>query len=358
MKPAFSVVVATYKRREVLQKTLEHLGAQTFPAEQFEVIVVDDGSPDDTGEMVRSLIGRMPYKLTYLVHQNRGPGASENRGILAAEGEWIVLLADDIHPTPGLLQAYAEFHRLHPEPAFAALGQVLQSPELPQTAFQQHWDPFKYFELAGETELPYWKFWACNISVKRSFFLDHGMFLECKGAAHEDVELGYRLHRAGLRIQYWPQALAYHFHVETLDAAVKRAYERGLKFHVLTDNIPDPQLVVKYHVLNTRTWRQHVQTFRNLSRTSLPPGDRNLLLLLLKQTIRWAAFNAWTVPVWLSILRAAEDRPWLSRILHPYMYRGAVFYHFVRGCRDYDLQKKKDKTGAIVSAGRAAGQSG
>jgi GT2 family glycosyltransferase len=356
MRPVFSVVVATYNRQDVLQKTLEHLAVQNYPADQYEVIVVDDGSPDHTGDMVRSLIGSMPYKLTYLVHENRGPGASENRGIQAAEGEWIVLLADDIQPAPGLLQSYAEFHRLHPEPCFAALGQVLQSPDLPSTAFQQHWDPFKYFELAGETELPYWKFWACNISVKRLFLLEHGLFLECKGAAHEDVELGYRLHRAGLRILYLPEALAYHFHVETLEAAVKRAYERGLKFHVLTDNIPDPQLVVKYHVLNPRTWRQHVQTFRNLAHTSLPPGDRNLIWLLTRQFIRWAVFNGVTIRAWLSILRAAETRPWLSRMLHPYMYRGAVFYHFTRGARDYDLQKKRGGS-AIISTGRAAGQS-
>lgn len=356
MKPAVSVVVATYNRRDVLRKTLECLAAQTLAADQFEVIVVDDGSPDDTGDMVRSLIGKLPCKLSYLVQENRGPGAAENRGIRAAQGEWIVLLADDIQPTPTMLQEYVTFHQQRPSAEFAALGQVLQSPELPETAFQKHWDPFKYFELKGLTELPYWKFWACNISVKRSFLLEHGLFRELKGAAHEDVELGYRLSQAGLKILYWPSALAHHYHVETLEASVKRAYERGRNFSVLTDNIPDPQLVVKYHVLNARTWRQHVATFRNVSATQLPPEDRNLAWLLFRQAIRWAAFNRVTVPVWLSLMRGAETRPWLSRALSPYVYRGAVFYHFIKGCRE-QLSVRRGSSPEAMSTGQAAGQS-
>lgn len=356
MKPFMSVVVATYKRSGVLKMTLQHLAAQTLSADQFEVIVVDDGSPDDTADVVQGLIGKMPYRLSYLRHENRGPGASENRGIRAAEGEWIVLLADDIHPTPAMLQTYVDFHRLRPEPHYAALGQVLQSPELPESAFQKHWDPFKYFELAGQSELPYWKFWACNISVKRSFLVEHGMFRELKGAAHEDVELGYRLCRAGMKILYCPEALAYHYHVETLEAAVKRAYERGRNFNVLTDNIPDPQLVVKYHVLNLSTWRQHLQTFRNLPATSLPPEDRNAAWLLFRQILRWLAFNRFTVPGWLSLMRAAETRPWLSAALSPYIYRGAVFYHFIKGAREQARARVRNAA-KPMSSGQAAGQS-
>lgn len=354
MKPLISVVLATYNRSEVLRKTLDHLAVQTLPGNQFEVIVIDDGSPDNTGEMVRSRIGRVPFELTYLVHENRGPGATENRGIMAARGDWIVLLADDIHPTPTMLQSYIDFHRQYPEAKFAALGQVLQSPELPESAFQKHWDPFRYWELDGLTELPYWKFWACNISVKRSFFIEHGLFREVKGAAHEDVELGYRLHRAGLKILYLPEALAFHYHVETLEAAVKRAYERGLNFHVLTDNVPDPQLVVKYHVFNPQTVRQHIETFRNLSATSLPAADRNLPWLLIRQTIRCAVFNRVTIPVWLSLMRAAEGKRWLSKMLPAYAYRGAVSYHFIMGVRQQSRASERSRP-KTVSTGQAAG---
>lgn len=333
-EPTVSVVIATYKRRDVLQKTLEQLTHQTYPADRFEVIVVDDGSDDGTSEMVEGMIPLVPFTLTYLWHANRGPGATENRGIRAARGPIVILLADDIHPTPALVESHATYHRQHPEPHIAALGRVVQSPDLPETVFQKNWDPFKYYEIDGETELPYWKFWACNISVKRQFLLDHGLFQEWKGAAHEDVELGFRLSRNGLRIFYNPSALAHHYHVETLEAAARRAYERGLNWSYIERNIPDPQIYVKYHILNRRTARHYVATFRNLSNAALPPSDRNLPLLLFKHAVRWIVFNRVSVSMfWMRLLPRAENNSLVAAMVNPYFYRGAVFYHFVKGCR-------------------------
>lgn len=330
-----SVVIATFRRRDVLRTTLKRLTQQTYPASKFEVIVIDDGSQDGTREMVESLIPAVPYALSYLWHENRGPGATENRGIRAARGRVVILLADDIHPAPALVERHAAFHRDHPAPEVAALGRVLQSPELPETVFQKNWDPFKYYELAGATELPYWKFWACNISVKRDFLIEHGMFQEWKGAAHEDVELGYRLSRHGLRILYNPDALAYHYHLETLESAARRAYERGLNWTYIERHIPDPQIYVKYHILNRRTLKHHITTFRNLSASLLPPEDRNLPLLLFKQLVRSVVFNGVTVPFfWMRVLPKAERSRLLSALVNPYLYRGAVFYHFVKGCND------------------------
>ena len=328
-----SVVIATFRRRDVLRKTLERLSNQTYPASQFEVIVVDDGSEDGTREMVEATMPTVPFSLSYLWHQNRGPGATENRGIRAARGEVVILLADDIHPTPVLVERHAAFHRDRPEPAVAALGRVIQSPDLPETVFQKNWDPFKYYELDGATELPYWKFWACNISVKRDFLLEHGLFREWKGAAHEDVELGYRLSRHGLRIFYNSEALAHHYHVETLEAAARRAYERGRNWTYIEHHVPDPQIYVKYHILNWRTLKHHVATFRNLSASVLPPEDRNLPLLLFKQLVRSLVFNRVSVPLfWMPVLAKAETSRFLAAVVNPYLYSGAVFYHFVKGC--------------------------
>jgi GT2 family glycosyltransferase len=330
-----TVVVATYNRRDTLRVTLQKLNQQTCPTTEYEVIVVDDGSTDSTGEMVQSLIPEVNYSLQYLVHENRGPGATENRGIQAAAGEIILLIADDIHVEPWTLETHVRFHREHPEPAYAALGRVLQSPDLPKTVFQEHWDPFKYWEIEGHTELPYWKFWACHISLKRDFMLKAGLFREHKGAAHEDVELGYRLCSKGLRIFYEPEALAYHYHVETLQSAVKRAYERGINWNFVVENVPDPEIWVKYHLLSFRTLKYHYQVFRDLSKSSLPPEDRFLPWLVFRQIVRSIMFNGLTVPYfWLKILPLAENHRLVAACMNPYFYRGAVFYHFVKGCRN------------------------
>ena len=328
-----SVVVATYNRRDTLAVTLTRLAEQTLAADRYEVIVVDDGSEDDSERMVRGLKDGVPYELKYLRHANRGPGFTENRGIREAVGRLVLLMADDIHAAPDMLSSHVRFHEQHPEAHVASLAKVLQSPELPRTTFMTNWDPFRYRQLPErQVELPYWKFWACNICVKREFLLQNGLFRELKGAAHEDVELGYRLHLKGLKILYHPEAIAYHYHPETLDRAAQRAFERGLNWRFIEENVPDPQIHVKYHVLNWHTLGYHLRTFRRLSQSDLSPEDRNLPWLLFRQVIRWMVFNRVTVPCfWMPLLRRAEDRRALAAIVNPYMYRGAVFYHFIRG---------------------------
>ena len=328
-----SVVVATYNRRDTLSVTLARLANQTLAAARYEVIVVDDGSPDDTQEMVRGLMEEVPYQLKYLRHANRGPGFTENRGIREAAGRLVLLMADDIHAESEMLSNHVRFHQQHPEENVASLAKVLQSPELRRTTFLVNWDPFRYRELpARQVELPYWKFWACNICVKREFLLQNGLFRELKGASHEDVELGYRLHLKGLKIVYHPEAVAYHHHEETLDSAAQRAFERGLNWRFIEENVPDPQIHVKYHILNWHTLGYHLQTFRRVSESDLPPEDRNLPWLLFRQVVRWVAFNRATVPYfWMPLLRRAEHHRLLAALVNPYMYRGAVFYHFIRG---------------------------
>ena len=347
-----SVVVATYNRADTLRITLERLARQTLQPANYEVIVVDDGSPDNTAGMVAGLIAAMPYELRFLRHENRGPGATENRGVLDARGELILLIADDIHLAPDALQKHLEIHTQRPEPWYAALGCVVQSPDLPQTMFQRLWDPFKYYELKGTVELPYWKFWACQISLKRQFMIDNGMFREHKGAAHEDVELGYRLCKKGLRIFYHPECLGWHYHPETLEASIRRAFERGRHWNFIEENVPDPQIWVKYHILNWKTIRYHVQTFRNLSACALPAEDRNLAWLLFRQAVRWIVFNRLTIPAWIAFFKFAEKHPFAEKCLSPYMLRGVVFWYFIDGCRHSSIRTRQK--GAPDARGEAA----
>jgi GT2 family glycosyltransferase len=333
---ALSIIIATYNRRDTLKVTLERLSRQTLPADQFEVIVVDDGSPDDTQFMVESLIAVVPYRLRYYRHANRGPGATENRGIHEATAELVLMIADDIHPEPEMLEHHVRWHQRRPDGNFAVLSRVLQSPDLPDSVFLRHWDPFGFGAMDHEMEVPYWKFWACSISLKRSFLLQHGLYRELKGAAHEDVELGYRLCRKGLRIFYLPQALAYHYHVETLDGACKRAYERGVNWWFIEEHIDDPEIHVYYHLLTRHTLRYHYEVFRRpVAPSSMPPADRGWPGLLFRHAVRRIVFNRFTVPnVWLPFLRRAETDATLAPLVTGYVVRGAVFHHFIKGYAD------------------------
>src|SRR2546428_9692631 len=91
--PAISVVIPTFNRAESLQSTLQSLVDQSLSKDDYEVIVVNDGSTDSTPEICRKFTKRM--QLVALRHaENSGISAAKNTGILAARGR-ILLFADD-----------------------------------------------------------------------------------------------------------------------------------------------------------------------------------------------------------------------------------------------------------------------
>lgn len=85
----FSVVIPTYNRGAVIMDTLDSVFAQTRPVD--EVIVVDDGSTDDTADRLAPVMDR----ITYLRQDNAGVSAARNTGIRAATGDWICFLDSD-----------------------------------------------------------------------------------------------------------------------------------------------------------------------------------------------------------------------------------------------------------------------
>ena len=98
----FSVVIPTFNRSHLLQATLESVFAQTFS--DYEVIVVDDGSTDDTREMMKSYGERVQF----FRQENAGPGAARNLGVSRAGGEYVAFLDSDDLWFPWTLSVFAE----------------------------------------------------------------------------------------------------------------------------------------------------------------------------------------------------------------------------------------------------------
>src|SRR6266568_4700806 len=100
-----SVIVATYNRCKLLARTLPALLTQQFPEEEYEVIVVVDGSTDGTLEYLRGLGS---YRnLRVLEQANRGQAAAINAGLSAARGEIVLFLDDDIECGPTLIAEHS-----------------------------------------------------------------------------------------------------------------------------------------------------------------------------------------------------------------------------------------------------------
>ena len=110
MNPRVSVVIATYDRPALLLRCIDALLAQTLPAADYEIIVVDDGSPRATRERLlaefwtRRRRGRAATLRFLWLPVNRGPAAARNHGILASRGAVIAFTDDDTRPAIGWLR--------------------------------------------------------------------------------------------------------------------------------------------------------------------------------------------------------------------------------------------------------------
>ncbi|MEH2411354.1 glycosyltransferase family 2 protein [Nostoc sp.] len=102
----FSVIIPTYHRNDLLAKCLDCLapGVQTLPADQYEVIVTDDGSQTTAEEMIRQ---QYPW-VKWVAGPCKGPAANRNNGAKHAKGKWLVFTDDDCVPTDQWLEAYVE----------------------------------------------------------------------------------------------------------------------------------------------------------------------------------------------------------------------------------------------------------
>ena len=111
--PKVSVVIPTYNHQCYILAALDSVFAQTFT--DFEIIVVNDGSPDNTAEVLRPLTES--GRIRYIEQKNQGQSAARNRGISEAKGEFIALLDDDDIWPPDKLQWQVEELQNNPDTA-------------------------------------------------------------------------------------------------------------------------------------------------------------------------------------------------------------------------------------------------
>lgn len=230
--PFISVVIPTHNRAAVLERTLRAFDAQDYPRRRYELIVVDDGSTDETPERTARLSAEMHSRLAVLRQDSAGPAAARNRGIRAAQGEIVLLSGDDCIPPPQLLAEHARIHAAAcPGERIAVLGHIAWHPDLTPTPLLDvlaRGAQFAFGAIHDKNHVPFTHFYSSNVSVRRSDLLEVGLFDESfRDAAFEDTELGYRLERAGVRLVYNPSAVTYHYHPTDLRRFLERQRAAG-----------------------------------------------------------------------------------------------------------------------------------
>lgn len=208
--PFLSVVVATRNRAGLLRSCIESLLEQDFPSDRYEIIVVDDGSTDDTPNVLPN-IGCQAHGpvLSYVRPVRRGLTAARNAGLRAATGDPIVYVDDDVFAPQGWLRELAEGCLRHPEADCFGGPVLLRLEGKPPRLCERDSLGDTHVDL-GEEERPVEGACGANMALRRAAVERVGMFNEALAAVGDEVEWETRLKAAGGRIFYLPRAGVVH----------------------------------------------------------------------------------------------------------------------------------------------------
>ncbi|HEX7152802.1 MAG TPA: glycosyltransferase family 2 protein [Thermoanaerobaculia bacterium] len=254
----FSIVIPTYNRLDMLLRVLDALERQV-DAPPFEVIVINDGSTDDTDRVVSQRKG-----ITYRLQPNGGPGRARNHGVTLAQGQYVIFIGDDTVPEPRFLAEHARVHRdAGDDPLVACLGYTGWPREERVTAFMDYINDyglqFGYKLIEDGATVPYNFFYTSNISLDRQLIAAHPFDTSFPSAAWEDIELAYRLDSKGLKIRYNAKAVTRHYHQMTIDSFSRRQYTVGKSGAIFYRKHPELGHFLGVHELETRKLADETQ---------------------------------------------------------------------------------------------------
>ncbi len=222
--PYFSVIIPTYERPAQLSKCLESITRLDYPKNNFEVIVVDDGSKNPPEEIVNSYLDRLNIRLFTQV--NAGPAGARNTGAKKAKGEFLAFTDDDCEPDPNWLKAFeAEFKR---DPEIFLGGYTINAlPQNPYSTASQELINYLYSYYNSDKNNA--KFFASNnIAVKADLFKKIGGFdVTTLRATAEDREICDRWIYNGYKMTYTTQAIVYHSHDLSLTQFWRQHFNYG-----------------------------------------------------------------------------------------------------------------------------------
>lgn len=242
-----SLIIPTRNRADFLQLALLSLQSQTLSADQFEVLVIDNGSTDITKQVVESFQHHLG-NLRYFFESTPGLHVGRHRGLKEAVGDVLVFADDDIQATPTWLEAIAENFA---EPSVAMVGgnNYPDFKVAPPCWLEKLWQqssmgghaipPLSVMSLPdGRREFSPYLVWGCNFSIRKQVLLDAGGFhpdampqdlIRFRGDGETHVSKFVRDH--GLRCVFDSRASVYHAvppERMTQEYFKRRAYNQGV----------------------------------------------------------------------------------------------------------------------------------
>lgn len=235
-EPDYSVVLPTRDGAARFPSVLAALAGQR-DAPAHEIVVVDDGSRDDTARRLAEWAAADPSRRRALAAGGRGPAAARNVGLAAARGRRVAYLGDDTVPDPDWLREHDLAWRARgASDAIAVLGHIRWHERLRPTAFLRFLNDeglqFGFGLIGGADadpeELPFNFFYTSNVSLDRARAQREPFDERFPYPAWEDVEAAYRLARGGMRLVYHRAASVAHDHPTDFDRFRLRQERAGV----------------------------------------------------------------------------------------------------------------------------------
>lgn len=264
--PKVSVIIPTYNREKYIVETVESVFAQTFT--DYEVIVIDDGSTDNTSVVLKPYLDR----ITYIRKQNGGQGSARNAGIKIAKGEYIAFLDSDDLWLPEKLEKQVKYLDQHPNMGlvftdyivFSEEGALLIPP--PLTGGGQG-EGEQRITFAGD-DLSFNKLFKGNfianltVMIRRDCIEQVGYFDESRDLiGGEDYEMWLRI-AMKYKVGHIPDILAeYRVHGENV---IGPDFERGYTIHLkVINSILNcyPEIIEEFHIDIEKYYRDYYYRF-------------------------------------------------------------------------------------------------
>ena len=224
----FSVIIPTYNRKPILEKCLRALENQQLTDDKvsnYEVILVDDGSTDNTIEWLAENAAEFPH-VRLFIQNHLGPAAARNLGIEKAQGDTIIFIDSDLVVTEAFIQSHANAlitgeKELGNEKLFT-YGAVINTCNFDNPTSES----YKITDFSAAY------FATGNVAISRKWLEKVGVFdTRFQLYGWEDLELGVRLKQLGLKLIKCPKAVGYHWHpsfnLDQIPSLIDKEIQRG-----------------------------------------------------------------------------------------------------------------------------------
>lgn len=225
-------MIPVYNGARTIARTIKCVLNQSY--RPYEIVIVDDGSTDDTAQTLETFAGQ----ISYIFQPNRGPAAARNAGIRAARGNLIAFTDSDCLPSKNwLLNLIAEFD----SPLVAGVGGLVKSAD--GSWIGQYIDEAGFLnpQPKNATQIPY--LITANACFRRAALLEAGLFDErFRKPGGEEPELCLRLSKLGYDFRLAKEAIVLHHHRQTVIHLLKTVANYGEGAFIFGQLAPEKRL--------------------------------------------------------------------------------------------------------------------